>query len=202
MDTLKYCANCKIYKQISNFNSNKSKKDKLHTQCKICCIAYAKKYYAKNKQKLLEEQKLRAMNRKEEISNVAKQRYSAKKSEILEANSKYYSENKTQIYQIKKQWVDINKDKIISYKAQRRAKKLNATPTWLNKEQRKLIQNFYKEARQLKLLTGIAYEVDHIIPLQGKLVCGLHVPWNLQILKESENCSKGNKLLEDNINGD
>ena len=72
----------------------------------------------------------------------------------------------------------------------------HATPPWLSTEQRQQISDLYKTSRQLFKETGIKYHVDHIIPLQGKDVCGLHVPWNLQLLPASENLLKSNKILE------
>tara|TARA_R110002126_G_scaffold279945_1_gene427065 strand:+ start:372 stop:830 length:459 start_codon:yes stop_codon:yes gene_type:complete len=57
----------------------------------------------------------------------------------------------------------------------------------------KEIQNFYWLARDLKSVTGEEYHVDHIVPINGKNVCGLHVPWNLQVLPADINMSKGNR---------
>ena len=75
----------------------------------------------------------------------------------------------------------------------RQAKKLNATPSWANK---KVIEYYYFKAKQYELLTREKYHVDHIIPLQGKDVCGLHVENNLQVLPAIENIKKGNKLWD------
>ena len=66
-----------------------------------------------------------------------------------------------------------------------------ATPDWANKEK---IKEIYKQAVKLTESTGIRYEVDHIIPLTNKLVCGLHNEFNLQILPMSENRLKNNKF--------
>ena len=72
-----------------------------------------------------------------------------------------------------------------------RASKKNATPRWANLDK---IKNIYKEADLLNKSSKEKYDVDHIIPLQGKTVCGLHIHTNLQIITKKENQSKGNKL--------
>lgn len=76
--------------------------------------------------------------------------------------------------------------------AKRRAAKLQRTPVWLTQEQLEEIKEVYWLARDIELTTGEAYQVDHIVPLQGDTISGLHVPWNLQILPSDINQSKGN----------
>jgi len=87
-----------------------------------------------------------------------------------------------------------NAGKINAATAKRRAAKLLATPKWLTAEQLKEIEQFYILAKELETLNNVKYHVDHIVPLQGLNVSGLHVPWNLQVIKAHDNISKGNKL--------
>jgi hypothetical protein len=73
-----------------------------------------------------------------------------------------------------------------------RAKKQNKYPAWANKEE---IKKIYTQAALMEKETGIKYHVDHIIPLNGELVSGLHVHTNLQIVTSRENIEKRNKFI-------
>lgn len=72
----------------------------------------------------------------------------------------------------------------------RRAKKLNATPVWADQV---LIDEIYNLAHMRTVSTGFMWHVDHIVPLQSKLVCGLHVEHNLQVIPGATNLRKGNR---------
>lgn len=74
--------------------------------------------------------------------------------------------------------------------AKRRAVKLQRTPAWVDL---KSVRAMHEQAVRLTAETGIVHHVDHIYPLQGKLVSGLHVHQNMQVLTGSENSSKGNR---------
>lgn len=87
-----------------------------------------------------------------------------------------------------------NRHKIRALSAKYRARKLQATPLWLTTAQIFEIESVYKESIQLEHQTGTPHHVDHIIPLQGENVCGLHVPWNLRAIPAKENLSKSNSL--------
>lgn len=72
------------------------------------------------------------------------------------------------------------------------AKKKNATPPWLTQEHYDQIKQIYQHAKECEMLTGDKYHVDHIVPLNGENVSGLHVPWNLQVLPADINIAKSN----------
>ena len=83
-----------------------------------------------------------------------------------------------------------NKEKWREIKARRRVRLLQASPV-LDSEYLWMMKEIYELASLRERLTGAKWEVDHIIPLQGKDVCGLHVPWNLQVITQLENRQKG-----------
>jgi hypothetical protein len=77
--------------------------------------------------------------------------------------------------------------------AKRHTAKMKRRPKWLSKQQLEEIKDFYVMAKELESIFPWKQHVDHVIPLQGKTVSGLHVPWNLQIIPASWNISKGNR---------
>lgn len=124
---------------------------------------------------------------------------------VLEA---YYSNRAKKIDYQKK----LNKQRIKEYRhrksaqaSKERAIKKNATPLWFSLDDAKQIRDIFKQREQLTKQTGIDHHVDHIIPLNGTTVCGLHVPWNLRIIPAIENLSKAatidNSLLSELYTG-
>lgn len=80
------------------------------------------------------------------------------------------------------------------YQKTRECRKKMATPKWLTSTQLAHISAYYETAAVLSAEFGIKFDVDHIIPIKGKSVCGLHVPCNLQVLEHRSNMSKGNRV--------
>lgn len=85
---------------------------------------------------------------------------------------------------VAKEWRSTNRHTTRAIIAAYRAAKLRRTPPWVNREE---LKSVYKACPE-------GMHVDHIVPLQGRNVSGLHVPWNLQYLTPSENSSKGNRF--------
>ena len=155
--------------------------------CSACLKEKNRLAYAKHRAKRLDS---------------AKANYAVNKEHKKEYQKKYYRD--TLEYQ--KEWHKSNKArkryKYNAYEAKRRARKLCATPSWLSKEQLIAIDNIYWLAKDVSTITGETYQVDHIVPLQGIDVCGLHVPWNLQLLPAKENAAKKNNKLDTDTNNE
>jgi len=78
----------------------------------------------------------------------------------------------------------------------RRRRFRQATPKWLTAEHKLEIRLKYRLAIELSRRLGVPHAVDHIIPLQGEEVCGLHVPWNMEVITQEQNLKKSNKLVD------
>lgn len=110
--------------------------------------------------------------------------------------TKYRNNNRAKVRKLNSNQQKKHPSRYAFHTAKRRAQKVQATPPWLTIGQLREIRAIYSEAARLTRETGIKHEVDHIHPLLGKIFCGLHVPWNLQILTKEENCKKNNKLYK------
>lgn len=88
-----------------------------------------------------------------------------------------------------------DRSKLAERNIRKRAALRKSTPLWLDGFQKDQIRSFYDHAKDCQVATGERYEVDHIVPIMGETVCGLHVPWNLQVLPMHVNRSKRNKLI-------
>lgn len=111
----------------------------------------------------------------------ARERYAENPEAKLEMNRRHYRKNKG-YYRAKV--------------AKREAAKMQRTPSWLTEEDLYRIQLKYNTAQYMTQLTGEQYHVDHIVPLQGAEVSGLHVPSNLRVITAKENLSKNNTFEE------
>lgn len=106
------------------------------------------------------------------------------KERLLEKDRLYRQLKRSHIKARIQEWHRRNPDRKRAYKAARKATKLRACPLWVDRE---VLKSIYANCPP-------NYHVDHIVPLQNPLVCGLHVPANLQYLPASENISKGNRF--------
>ena len=91
---------------------------------------------------------------------------------------------------------DRNVDVVRADTSVRKRRHREATPRWLTPAERLQMRELYVQARKMTELTRERYVVDHIVPLRGEEVCGLHVPWNLRVITQEENLKKSNKLVD------
>lgn len=96
---------------------------------------------------------------------------------------------------VKTKWKKENRAVVQAHTIKRRLSKINRTPKWLTAEEHWLIEQVYELAQLRTKIFGFSWHVDHSIPLQGKLVSGLHVPENLQVIPGNENVRKANTYL-------
>lgn len=169
----KRCSDCKEIRPLSQFHKRKASPDGLAYRC-IDCVKTALVHWRSK--------------------NPGAYKAWSEKNPRVEYRREWYAKNREGQPTRYAAWAKANPDKKNALIAKRRAAQLNATPPWADLS---AIQAFYTEAARLTKETGIRHEVDHIVPLQSDLVCGLHHEGNLQILTRTANARKRNKFTRD-----
>ena len=144
----------------------------------------AAEWYDKNRDEIIERVRENYYADLDKSRERARDYAARHKEEALARNQKWRQENPDYV---QRHYATRNKDALCAGKAKYRAARRQACPPWLNKEMLNQIHEIYKLRRQISEATGVPHEVDHIVPLQGGTVCGLHVPWNLRVITKEKN---------------
>lgn len=158
---------------------------------KGACLECLKDEWAKGNETRAEY--FRAYNQSEAGQKAKKEYYERNKEAVISRAQARTDEDKRRY---KKNHKIANPDMYREMVSLRRRRFRLATPKWLSAEQKMEIRLKYRLAIELSRRTGVRHAVDHIVPLQGENVCGLHVPWNLTVLTQEENLKKHNKLID------
>jgi len=156
-----------------------------------------KEYYQNHRDAIISKNSKYFEEHKDHLKEYKKKRYanfSVEEKELLNLKARIsYHKNKDKRLLNKKEYRVNNKHIAVANSAKRRASKLKRTPIWLSDFDKLKIKCIYSIASMLTRVNNELWVVDHIIPLQGKLVSGLHTPNNLQVIHARKNESKFNK---------
>ena len=202
--TTKFCFSCKEHLPISDFGRDKRRPAGISCWCKRCSNKKIAVIRATPEGREAHRQCEFRRHRENPERNRQKAReWHAANRERAQEVAKRLGRNRRHCA-IWREWEKVrqgdwyrrNSAHGIAKVRRRQMAQSQAMPRWLSSIQKAQIQEFYEIAVARSVQTGIKYTVDHIHPLRGDGFCGLHVPWNLQVVPGSWNFSKGNKLVE------
>jgi len=171
------CLKCGEVKSLNSFYKKRGRPRGYQSYCKDCARLRTKRFRDENLEHCRNKgRELYGKDPKAAIQRVLKSR--ANNLEKFKAYQRDYSRK--------------NPVKVLAWDRTKAIKRQKRVPAWLTEAQKKQIQEFYWLAKDLRAVSGEEYHVDHIVPLNGKDISGLHVPWNLQILPADLNNKKSN----------
>lgn len=169
---MKTCVKCKCDKELAAF-------PKRGNDCKACVSQYMKVYRADNAIHI----------------SVLKKTWKEKNKARVRATDIKYAQEKPEVKRAARaKWRKANQHVLNALGALRKVSQINRTPKWVDSEELWLIKEVYALASLRSKTTNIKWSVDHIVPLQGELVSGLHTISNLQVIPAVMNSAKRNKF--------
>ena len=204
---MKHCGSCSTDKPLSEFWIVKAT-GLAQPTCKACMRVANAAWSRRNPEKRIARQKRRkprpaevtaAYSRawREKNPDSGKRYYAANVEKERQSHRTRYDSDPVYRERIKQRWRAFNKrrpDIKNAIVARRRARQKNALVPWADKAK---MREFYTEAKRRERLTGEKHHVDHVVPLQSPLVCGLHWEGNLQVLPATVNHAKLNRVWPD-----
>jgi 5-methylcytosine-specific restriction endonuclease McrA len=150
--------------------------------------------YALDAKRLQEKRKEQYVKDPERFRAYGLKYFLKHKDERLQKLADWRRNNPDKVRESREKWAKANAGLLKRYSADYRAQLADASPYWTDWD---AISGIYEECAKRTTITEIEHVVDHIVPLNGKDVCGLHVWWNLRVITETLNCRKSNRWLQE-----
>jgi len=193
---MKKCVSCGEIKQLALFYRRADSPDGYRNDCKECRKAKSRDNYfsdLKNKRAWHREHHQKKI---EANSNWYVEHYAANADKFRKQSAIYYATRyRANRLAHAKKWAAENRGKSNAIKKAYKLAKTRACPAWLTEDDHWMMQEVYDLAQYRSEVMGFQWHVDHVVPLRGKMISGLHVPWNLQVIPGHANMSKSNRFV-------
>lgn len=199
MNSTKICCRCKFSLPLEAFRARSSAADGLRGECIPCIKEFNREYHERNREKLCARARQRSSQRRALPGMAEKNRgdalrwyhdHPANAARAKKRVADWNAANSDRKKAADRAWRELHRARTNAHVKAYKARKINATPAWANLF---FLEEAYDLAVLRKAATGIDWHVDHIVPLNGKTVCGLHVEHNIQVIPKRLNLQKGNR---------
>jgi hypothetical protein len=177
---MKTCTKCGEIKPLTEFHKQKLSKHGVESRCKACKAMSDRQRKVNNREQINAWKRAHHHRHKDRLLPQIKQRSSA-----------WYENNKEHKARKAKEYAQANRPVMNAIAAKRRAVERNAVPSWADFS---VIKFFFATRQYMTNETGFDWHVDHVVPLQGRYVCGLHVHNNLRVVPATDNLRKSNSF--------
>ena len=216
---IKKCDRCKNKKHLTEFSKNRAKPSGYNGTCKKCeakrvanyrktkyrtYISLRRKWASENRDHINNTKRvwMETEGTRERCREVASLSRARRRETIRKQQREYYKNNIERYKEHYKKYYEKNKSTFIALSAKRKANKKKRTPSWMTPDDYANIRKFYTQREKRTASSGEEWHVDHIVPLFGvdengkRNVSGLHVPWNLRVIKATTNLQKHNNFYD------